>query len=75
METDGVCTSGISRTVKSYAGGQFVFILPLPYDPTVGDTFSVYPGCDKTQAVCQSKFNNVARFRGFPFIPVPETTT
>ena len=67
--------AGISRTVKSYAGGQFVFILPLPYDPTVGDTFSVYPGCDKTQATCTSKFSNLARFRGMPYIPQADTIT
>jgi uncharacterized phage protein (TIGR02218 family) len=67
--------AGVFRTVKSYAGGAFGFALPLPNIPVSGDTFSVYPGCDKTQATCTSKFNNVIHFRGFPYVPVPETAT
>lgn len=65
--------AGVRRTVKSYAYGQFWFALPLPKPPQVGDSFTVFPGCDKTKATCQSKFNNVVRFRGFPFVPTPET--
>lgn len=67
--------AGVQRTVKAHSAGQFWFALPLPQAPTVGDTFSVYPGCDKTQATCSAKFNNTPRFRGFPFVPVPETIT
>ncbi|MGV0960108.1 MAG: DUF2163 domain-containing protein [Limnohabitans sp.] len=67
--------AGQRRTVKAYASGQFWFALPLSNVPTVGDAFTVYPGCDKTQATCQSKFNNLSRFRGFPYIPIPETAT
>ncbi len=67
--------AGQRRTVKAYASGQFWFALPLPHVPTVGDAFTVYPGCDKTQVTCQGKFNNLPRFRGFPYIPIPETTT
>jgi uncharacterized phage protein (TIGR02218 family) len=67
--------AGQRRTVKAYVSGQFVFALPLPRVPTVGDAFTAYPGCDKTQATCQNKFNNLPRFRGFPYIPTPETTT
>lgn len=66
--------NGINRTVKSYSSGAFTFSNPLPELPIAGNTFSVFAGCDKTKATCQSKFNNLARFRGFPFIPVPETT-
>ena len=49
--------------------------MPLPNVPAVGDTFSVFPGCDKTKTTCAGKFSNIARFRGFPFVPVPETIT
>jgi uncharacterized phage protein (TIGR02218 family) len=66
--------SGIKRTVKSYSGGAFTFANPLASVPSVGTTFSVFAGCDKTRLTCQSKFNNIGRFRGFPFIPTPETT-
>lgn len=72
--TSGV-HAGVQRTVKDHGAGAFTFALPLPGAPGVGDRFSVYPGCDKTQATCSAKFNNLARFRGFPYIPVPETAT
>jgi uncharacterized phage protein (TIGR02218 family) len=65
--------SGSRRTVKSYAGGTFNFVLPLPALPSVGDTFLVYPGCDRTQATCSGKFGNIAHFKGYPYIPAPET--
>lgn len=71
--TSGAC-SGLKRTVKSFASGTFTFALPLPSPPSAGDTFSVFPGCDKTLSTCQAKFSNQTRFRGFPYIPVPETT-
>lgn len=67
--------AGQRRTVKAYATGQFWFALPLPNVPMLGDAFSVYPGCDKTQATCRNKFNNLSRFRGYPYVPTPETTT
>lgn len=68
--------AGLSRTVKNYAaGGIFEFALPWTFNLAVGDTFSVYPGCDKTKATCTSRFSNVIRFRGFPYIPAPETIT
>lgn len=65
--------SGIRRSVKSDAAGTFSFALPLPHVPQAGDTFTVVPGCDRTMASCQGKFNNLIRFRGQPFVPAPET--
>lgn len=29
----------------------------------------LYPGCDRTTTTCKAKFNNLANFGGFPFIP------
>jgi len=65
--------SGISRTVKSAAPGVVNFSLPLPYPPATGDTFTIYPGCDKIQSTCGSKFNNLSHFSGCPYIPAAET--
>lgn len=70
--------AGISRTLKHYIGGtpdSLEVIAPFPFTPVAGDTCNVYPGCDKTQATCNSKFSNLIRFRGQPYIPVPETVT
>jgi uncharacterized phage protein (TIGR02218 family) len=64
--------AGIKRTIRTHAGSQVLVILPFPNTPAVGDTFKLYPGCDKTKATCQNKFNNLGGFRGCPYVPVPE---
>jgi uncharacterized phage protein (TIGR02218 family) len=69
--TSGPMT-GKAALVKSYVGGTASFSGPLPYVPTVGDTFNIYPGCDKTSATCTAKFSNLVNFAGFPFVPAPE---
>lgn len=66
--------AGATRTVKSYTPGVINLSLPLPFTPAVGDTFTAYAGCDKSQATCSAKFNRLVGFRGFPFIPVPEAS-
>lgn len=44
--------------------------LHMPFDENIdGQQVIVYAGCDKTPATCQNKFNNLARFKGFPYIP------
>ncbi|HTZ79056.1 MAG TPA: DUF2163 domain-containing protein [Stellaceae bacterium] len=70
---------GFARTVKASGtdGASFTNITttqPFPFAPNVGDAFLLLPGCDKSLGPggCP-KFNNVARFKGFPFVPVPET--
>jgi uncharacterized phage protein (TIGR02218 family) len=68
--------SGISRTVKTYMRGipsSVDFTAPFPSIPATGDSFKIYPGCDKQQNTCASKFTNLANFRGFPYIPENST--
>lgn len=68
--------NGISRTVKQYTFGttsQFSLLQALPSVPSPGDTFNIYPGCDKLLATCTNKFANKANYRGFDFVPQPET--
>lgn len=38
--------------------GDLSLIFSMPFDIAIGDTFTVYPGCDKTEAHCQRKFKN-----------------
>ena len=68
---------GASMSIKnSYAeNGRIIFIVALDNLPTVGDTFSAYPGCAKTPAVCATKFGNFANNRSTPYIPLKETVT
>jgi len=67
--------SGARSAVKTYlnAAGAVTLALPLSAVPVAGNTFSIVPGCDKTQATCLAKFANLVHFRGFPFIPKPES--
>jgi uncharacterized phage protein (TIGR02218 family) len=71
--TSGVL-NGLSRSIRSSTSSSLTLLAPFPSTPTVGDSFVLYPGCDKTLGVngC-SKFLNTARYRGFPFIPSPST--
>ncbi len=65
--------AGVKRTVKSYADGAFAFTPPLATPPSAGSTFQAWPGCNKTSNTCQRRFGNIVHFRGFPFVPSPET--
>ncbi len=84
-EASGVFTSGIvtftsglnaglSMEIKEYAyqaahGGEFVTVLPLPYEISVGNAYTAIYGCDKTVATCQARFGNIINFRGEPHVP------
>jgi uncharacterized phage protein (TIGR02218 family) len=68
--------NGIARSVKSYVEGSPSSIslsMPFPVAPSAGDTFTIYPGCDKQQSTCVTKFANLAHFRGFPYVPENST--
>lgn len=64
-----------TRTIRHSTGTALMLSYPLETTPQVGDTFTAYFGCDHTLATCVAKFNNRARYRGFPFVPQPETAT
>lgn len=72
-------TSGKNATFQATVAdfeqpnGALALRYPFPIAPQVGDTFSIYPGCDLQQATCSGKFGNLAHFGGQPYIPVPET--
>jgi len=76
--TSGV-NNGVVRRVTAYtrfspgSDGLFTVVPPLPALPSAGDTFTAYPGCDKQQSTCLSKFNNLVNFGGHPYVPLPET--
>lgn len=38
--------------------------LPMSQDVQVGDTLALIAGCDKTPAMCKTRFNNLVNFRG-----------
>ena len=65
--------ANVRATVRSVnVGVSYSLMYPLPFAPSIGDAFTVAFGCDHTQATCQGKFNNLANFRGFPYVPPPQ---
>ena len=72
--TSGANT-GEWATIKSAGTGVLYLPYPLPKVPATGDFFTATQGCDHTAATCASKFNNIGRFRGFPYVPPPQIVT
>lgn len=78
--TSGVL-NGSSYAVSTFAAGVVTSVAPWAALPSVGDTFTIVPGCDKAQATCSSgKFiiggvgaSNLVHYRGAPYVPQPET--
>lgn len=66
-------TAGNNNTyqmeVKTFASGVFFLQQAMPNAIQIGDTYSVYAGCDKILSTCKTKFSNVINFRGFPHVP------
>jgi uncharacterized phage protein (TIGR02218 family) len=67
--------TGVSVPIKwsENRSGSLYILIPLESAPVVGNTFRVYPGCDKLPGTCNSKFNNYLRNRATPYIPLKET--
>lgn len=64
--------NGFTRGVRKYVNGPtstITMLGPFPNVPAIGDTFTIYPGCDKMIGTCFNRFDNLSRFRGMPFIP------
>ena len=50
--------------------GNVVYLWERPrFTIEAGDEVVLRAGCRRTAAVCREKFNNMLRFRGFPFMP------
>lgn len=69
--TSGANAGIKAQRVKSYtaSGGALVMNEAFPFPPQVGDSFTLRPGCRKRLVDCRDKWNNVARRRGFDFVP------
>ena len=72
-----VFTSGVNAnvraTVKSAIAGTSLTLMLSAADAPAPATRSRSLSAAITRAAtCQSKFNNLANFRGFPFVPPPQ---
>ena len=57
-----------SMEIKQSFDNDIILNTKLNYSLTVGDTFKIIVGCDKTISSCINKFNNAINFRGEPHI-------
>jgi len=64
---------GVSEEVRDFvegAGTQTIELFEdMPFTIVVGDKLRIFAGCDKTNAICISKFNNGINFVGEPYVP------
>jgi len=56
------------RLILDQTGTVLTLLLPFTDSP-LGTNVTVLAGCDHTIDTCQSKFDNVVNFGGFPFVP------
>ena len=78
-EADGWFNGGIltlpdgsSRFIVDHVGDQVTILYPNRYivDTTPSYAVTLYPGCDKTEATCITKFNNILPNGSFKYIPM-----
>ncbi len=62
---------GVSRSILKHYDGYVKLTIPYFESVAVGDTFDVWPGCDKSGKTCDEKFSNYSEFFGFEYIPKP----
>jgi hypothetical protein len=61
--------AGETRTIASISGLAVTLSNPLPTAPAQGVTATLVQACDKRRTTCHDRFNNLARFGGFPDLP------
>ena len=69
--------NGVTRTIRRFIQNttsvEVQFVNPPPALIAPGDTFTLQAGCDKSYTTCNTRFSNTLHYKGFPFVPVPET--
>lgn len=66
--TSGVNTA-LTVTIDSNDAAAVSLAYRLNQAPSPGDSVILYPGCSKSFATCNAKFNNTGNFRGFDKVP------
>ena len=51
---------------------QILLSAPMPFPVAIGDTFTMYAGCNKSLAMCNNGFDNLINIGAMPFVPNPE---
>lgn len=65
--------SGFSQDIAgSTDAGVITLFGRLAFSVAAGDTYTIVAGCDKAEATCRDKFDNIVNHRGFPDTPTEE---
>lgn len=67
--TAGTVQFGDQVLMIVYHIGNKVTVMDSFTDLIVGNTLTLYAGCDKQVSTCRDKFVNLARHQGFPYLP------
>lgn len=61
--------NGQRRMVVKHFGDSLTLVAPFSTDLVAGASVDAYAGCDRTEATCATKFNNLVNHLGFARIP------
>lgn len=66
-------SDGFLRYIIKHEGDELTLLTPIPsLTAEIADSGSasvtIYPGCDHTRSTCNTKFNNLLNFGGFPWM-------
>lgn len=65
--------NGFTFSIKQQnSTSQILLARAMPLPLAIGDTFTMFAGCDKTQATCNGRFSNLSHYRGTDYVPNPE---
>lgn len=64
--------SGLRRPVNTYIVGQINILIPFPSAIAAGDTYELWPHCQKQFEKCRDVYSNEDNFFGFKYVPRPE---
>lgn len=67
--------TGEKRMIIAHTSSTITLNYQFVDFPTTGAYVTFYPGCDSLIATCNSKFNNILNFGGFPYIPTDNLFT
>lgn len=61
--------TGVRRFIVNHVGDTVTLAIPFLPQLLIGAAIKGYAGCDRSEAVCEAKFNNLVNHLGFPRIP------
>lgn len=61
-------TNDGARMIVGHTGINITLVSPMP-SLVPGQAVRLYAGCDHSTTVCKNRFDNLANYGGFPWIP------